>query len=258
MAKPSLYIGAMEPGGEIDQESSHIAGRSAAVPGAARLLAQSVWPSARRAFASLFSIIAFPLFLLSLIGLAKILSNAALLDLSAQLRAIVGAQSAALEAFLRQVATLGLNLPAWSVDVAAIYLSIGATMARAEKDSLLAVELNFRETLDAAWRCIRELRLDYFFFAIPKLVRGTAVRCLWPLDALYRLSQPFEVEGPGPTGDDISTTVRRGELREFAAQVSEAGVWDKQTLYDHRQVLLWHVSFSLGAVYLTNLIGGLL
>ncbi len=248
----------MEPGGESDQESSQFAGGSPAAPGVARLLAQSVWPSARRAFASLFSIIAFPLFLLSLIGLAKILSNAALLDLSAQLRAIVGAQSAALEAFLRQVATFGLNLPAWSLDVAAIYLSIGATMARAEKDSLLAVELNFRETLDAAWRCVRELRLDYFFFAIPKPVRGTVVRCLWPLDVLYRLSQPFEVEGPGPTGDEISTSVRRGELREFAAQVSEAGVWDKQTLYDHRQVLLWHVAFSLGAVYLSNVIGGLL
>ena len=246
------------PGDAADNKEEQAQEAASPAPGAARLLAQSVWPSARRAFASLFSIIAFPLFLLSLIGLAKILSNAALLDLSAQLRAIVGAQSAALEAFLRQVATLGLNLPAWSVDVAAIYLSIGATMARAEKVSLLAVELNLRESLDAAWRCIRELRLDYFFFAIPKLVRGTAVRCLWPLDALYRLSQAFEVEGPGPTGDDISTTVRRGELCEFAAQVSEAGVWEKQTLYDHRQVLLWHVAFSLGAVYLTNLIGGIL
>jgi hypothetical protein len=248
----------MEPGGQIDLERGEGAGVTSVTPNAVQLLAQSVWPSARRAFASLFSIIAFPLFLLSLIGLAKILSNAALLDLSAQLRAIVGAQSAALDAFIRQITTVGLSLPAWSVDAAAIYFSAGATMARAEKDALLAVELDFRETLDAAWRCIRELRLDYFFFAIPKSVRGTAVRVLWPLDALYRLSQPFEVEGPGPTGDDISTTVRRGELREFAAQVSEAGVWQKQTLYDHRQVLLWHIAFSLGGVYLSNFVAGLL
>jgi hypothetical protein len=92
----------------------------AAAPGMARLMAQSLLPSARRSFASLFSIIAFPLFLLSLIGLAKFLSNAALLDLSAQLRAIVGAQSAALEAFVRRIAMIGLNMPAWSVDAAAV------------------------------------------------------------------------------------------------------------------------------------------
>jgi hypothetical protein len=117
--------------------------------------------------------------------------------------------------------------------------------------------LTFKENMDAIARCVRERRLDYFFFSIPKPVRGTAVRGLWPLVSLYRLAQPFEVEGPGPDGDDISTTVWRGELRDFAAQVSEAGVWEQQTLYDQRQVLLWHIAFSLIAVYLANIIGSM-
>ena len=222
--------------------------------GAGKLLLQSAGPSARRAFSSLLSIIALSLFVLSLIGLAKILSNAALLDLSARLHAVVGAQSAAIKECLRAAANLGLGLPPWSVDAALIHLSVGSTVARSEKDSLLSLELDFRETLDAIWSCISKLRVDYFFFAIPKPARGIAVRCLWPLVTLYRLSQPFIVEGPGPSGDDIVSTVPRRDLQSFAAQVAEAGVWEQQTLCDQRQVLLWHVAFSLVAVYLSNLI----
>jgi|GEM_PF-2516383 len=244
----------MEPGGKTDRERGEAGGVAPATPSALQLLAQSVWPSARRAFESLFSIIAFPLFLLSLIGLAKFLSSAALMELSVSLRTIVGAQSAALDAIIRQIATVGLSLPAWSFDAAAIYLSAGATVARSEKDSLLSLELDFRETLDAIWSCISKLRVDYFFFAIPKPARGIAVRCLWPLVTLYRLSQPFIVEGPGPSGDDIVSTVPRRDLQSFAAQVGEAGVWEQQTLCDQRQVLLWHVAFSLVAVYLSNLV----
>jgi hypothetical protein len=91
--------------------------------------------------------------------------------------------------------------------------------------------------------------VDSLVLSIPKSVRGAFVRLAWPLMALYRLKTPFVVDGPGPSGDIISSSVPRKELKDFAAMVTAAGSWKGQKVYDFRQIVMWHFLIVAAAGY---------
>jgi hypothetical protein len=227
-----------------------------AVPPLWRVILSSIWPSLRRSLAAIFSVLGLPLFLLALISLVKLFDLTDLMTLSERMKEVTDAQSGVIQAAFdwTPIARLGLPdwVPRWLVDTGTIWASIGATALRAERNGLLAVRLTFREMLSSAGEALRRLRIDHAFFALPRLIRKGAVQWAWPLVFLYRLSQPYEVEGPGPDGETMVTTVPRKALKDFVGQVSTAISWKGQRLIDQRQVILWHALLAGGSAWLLN------
>lgn len=221
---------------------------SPAPPPLWRVTLGAVWPSFRRSARSILSLVALPLFLLSVVSLAKIFGDASLIDLGGRLKAAVEAQTDAVDQIVAAIAALGIAAPRWMIDLAPIYLSLGTTSARAERSTLLATEVD-DETARGLWRDgFRSARVDLLYLAVPSAVRDVVLRLTWPAALLYRLRQPWVIEGPGPDGDEIATTVPGRELRTFVAMVSGAVPWSTQTVYDQRQILAWQAVFGVAAV----------
>jgi len=234
---------------------SDVASDNPALPAAPplwRVRLGALWPSMRRSAAAIFSLFALPLFLLSTISLAKLLNDASLIELSARLRAAVEAQTDIVDDLLSAFGALGWALPRWVLDLAPIYLSLGATSARAERDALISTEIDPGERPRLLTDGLRKARIDYLLFAVPNALRGHAVRLLWPAVLAHRLRQPYLVEGPGPTGDDIVSTVPARELGDFVKMVSETIPWRTQTMYDQRQIIGWQVAYGAAALQLMN------
>ena len=212
------------------------------VPTKLQLLAGSVWPSIRRAFRGIFSIMGFPLFLLAAVSVIKYLNMTDLIELKGLALRIVEAQADALDQLGDVLLQYGVSFPLWLADAAALYLSIGNTWSRAEKDDLVAVENGNSDRWKLFWEWISRARVDSLLLSLPRLTREGFVRLFWPLMALYRLKTPFVVDGPGPDGDSISSSVPRHELVDFAGMVTAThGTWAGQTLYDFRQIFVWHL-----------------
>ena len=60
------------------------------------------------------------------------------------------------------------------------------------------------------------------------------------------------MEGPGPSGDEIASTVPARELGAFVEMVSANVPWSTQTIYDQRQILAWQAVFGVAAVALAS------
>lgn len=207
----------------------------------------SLWPSFKRAVASIFSAFTLPFFLLAVVSLIKVFGALGWIELSSALKHLVQLQSEAIGHLQGYLARIGLSVPQWVIDGAVIYMFIGGTMVRAERDELLAVILDpgthwqtFRAGLSGG-------RIEFMFYAVPMILRAWTVRLAWPLVAIYRWGTPYVVVGPGPTGDEISTSVPRSDIGQFLAHVAEHGMIDRQVVYDHRQVLVWEFALSGGA-----------
>lgn len=214
-----------------------------------RPLALSFWPSLRRALGGIVSLVGLPLFLLAATSALKLLSGGGIVTPTGWVAVLLDWQAAALDWAAAQAARwIGWQVPQAWLDIALIWLFYGNATARAEREELAqgAEGLTLRERLGEIGSGLRHLRLDTLFAALPTPVLAVLVRLGWPLIGLHRLAQPWVIEGPGPSGDRISTSVWRKDLGEFHAMLREAGVWDDQTVYDHRQVLLWQVLFGLG------------
>lgn len=212
------------------------------------MLAGSVWPSLRRALRGIFSIIGFPLFLLASVTVTKYLNLMDLIDLQGLALRIVEAQENALDHLSDLLWKYAVALPHWLMDAAALYLSIGNTWSRAERDDLVAVENDRTHRWQLFKEWISKGRVDSLLLSLPQITRQGFVRLFWPLMALYRLKTPFVVDGPGPQGDSISSSVPRRELSDFAGMVTQAhGTWKGQTVYDFRQIFLWHTALVVGA-----------
>jgi hypothetical protein len=213
----------------------------------AELLAQSWSPSWRRALASILSVFSIPLLLLAAISAAKLMTAAGLISPTGWLKTVIEWQSGWVESVRGALQALRISVPAIAIDGAMFYIFVGNAVARAEADELMAV------TLDdgTAWKFFKdafaERRADYFFYSLPWLVRWIAIRMLWPIATVYRFGTPWVIEGPGPSGDEISTSVRRREMPDFIAQLTEAGAWAKQTVYDCRLVLLAQLLLGLAS-----------
>lgn len=257
-----VYIGDLS-----DSRPKHQSGHSSAsvkpppvfisaAPPLWRVILSSLWPSLLRSLAAIFSLFGFPLFLLGLISLVKLFGLTDLLALSKRMKEITDTQSGLIQSVFDWTPIARLGLPdwvsRWLVDAGVIWASIGATAMRAERNGLLAVQLTFREMLSSAWEAIRSLRIDHAFLALPSFIRRGAVQWAWPLVFLYRLSQPYEVQGPGPDGETIVTTVPRNGLKDFVGQVSAAIGWKGQRLIDQRQVILWHALLAGSSAWLLN------
>lgn len=213
----------------------------------ARIACRALWPSLNRALGSVCSVLSIPLLLLAAISATKLFAMAGLVQPHGWLAEIVAWQSWMIEHLRELLASLRIALPAHAFDTAFVYLFIGNAVARAERDELLAVELDKGSAWATLARAFRNGRLEFLFFAIPMMVRGIALRVLWPLAAIYRLGTPWVVDGPGLSGDEISTSVRRGDLVAFARAIDEAGLWKCQTVFDHRVVLLLQLLLGLAA-----------
>ncbi|MFM2421744.1 MAG: hypothetical protein RL291_274 [Pseudomonadota bacterium] len=212
-----------------------------------RLLGRSWRPSLRRALASTLSVFAIPLLLLAAISAAKLMTAAGLISPTGWLKAVMDWQSGWVEWARRALETLHITVPSIFIDGVMFYIFVGNAVARAEADELMAVTLDEGEAWPMFKRAFTKLRADYFFYSLPWLLRWVAIRLLWPLAAVYRFGTPWVVDGPGPDGDDISTSVRRADMPGFIAQLKEAGAWAKQTVYDCRLVLLWQLLIGLGS-----------
>ncbi len=215
-------------------------GRSA--PSRRRLLLQSLWPSFRRTLRALFSAVGLPLFVLAIISAVKFFEWADLINLRGFAERLIGAQENLFALAAQFLSSYGLHIPVWVTDAAFAYFSVGNTMARAEKSDLLGVQSDFDRPWSEFFDGVRRLRFDLVALAMPQWLRHGFVRLAWPLAALYRLHTPFVVEGPGPGGDLISSSVPRRELVAFAKQVSDAIGWKGQTVFDSRQILFWHAA----------------
>lgn len=193
-------------------------------------------PSLGRAAASIFSVFSLPLLLLAAISAAKLMTAAGLIVPAGWFRSLLDWQNGWVEAALRVLEAVRFQLPSQVVDAAMLYVFVGNAVARSEADELMAV------TLDegTAWQCfkdaIRQWRADYAFYSLPWGLRWFAIRLFWPVAVAYRVGTPWVVDGPGPTGEEISSSVRRSDMAGFIEQVMAAGVWDRQTLFDCRLV----------------------
>ncbi len=220
-----------------------------------RPLALSFWPSLRRALGGIVGLVGLPLFVLAATSALKLLSGGGVVTPSGWITVLLDWQAAALDWVVTQAAQwTEWRIPQAWLDIALIWLFFGNATARAEREELAqgASGLTLGERLGELWSGLRHLRLDTLLNALPTPVLAVLLRVGWPLIALHRLAQPWVVEGPGPTGDTISSSVWRKDLGEFHEMVSNAGVWDQQTVYDHRQVLLWQVLFGLGTSFGIN------
>lgn len=221
-------------------------------PGRLRLLAGSIWPSLSATLKAIFSLLGFPVFLLAMMGAAKYLNLFDLIELKGIALRIIETQKDVLDDIAELAAAYGLKFPAIVADAVVLYLSVGNTMARAEKDDLVNVDNDDSDHWELFKEWLTRGRVDSLLLSLPKITRDGFVRLFWPLMMLYRLKTPFVVSGPGPTGDTINSSVPRRELVEFASMVTEArGTWEGQTVQDFRQIFFWHVALVLGASALT-------
>lgn len=202
--------------------------------------AQSLWPSLRRTLAALFSFMGLPIFVLAVLGTLKLLDQYALIDLTGYSAYLVNLYSMVSQDGLEYIALYGPNLPPYVLDFVLIYLSFGNPIARSERNEILATSLDKEERRAVLAAGLKLSNIGMLFMLIPTWMRNPFLRVFWPLVVLYRLANPFVVEGPGPSGDDISSTVPRTELLSFANMVAEAGQWENQTLYDQRLIVVWH------------------
>ncbi len=216
-------------------------------PVEATALRRSLLPSLRRAFGSNLSAFSLPLLALAAISAAKLLQWLGLIDPVGLLRTLMAWQSAGVEWLVQRVALFGITIPRWLVDAALFYVFVGNAITRSEQNELMAVELEPGERLDRLREGFVKLRAEFVIYAIPALVRGIVIRAFWPLVALHRLSTPWVVEGPGPDGEEISSAVRRAEIADFEQMVRDAGVWNEQTVFDHRQVIVWQILIGVCA-----------
>lgn len=225
-------------------------GEAGEAPGRLALFLGTIWPSFSRTIAALFSALGLPLFLLASISAAKYFGAADLVVVKGLAARLLEEQESILRSFSGFAAQYGLHLPPRFVEAVTAYVSIGNTVLRAEKDDLVAVDT---DDGPSRWAHLKEAfgkaRVDSFVLAVPKGVRGAFVRLAWPLMALYRLKTPFVVDGPGPSGDIISSSVPRKELKDFAAMVAESGSWKGQKVYDFRQIVTWHFLIVAAAGY---------
>lgn len=211
------------------------------------LFARSWRSSLWRAIGSTLSVFSIPLLLLAAISAAKLMTAAGLMSPTGWLKAAVDWQSGWVEGLRRALEPVRIHVPSIAIDGALFYIFVGNAVARSEANELLAV------TLDdgAAWPMFKsafaERRADYFFYSLPWLLRWFAIRLLWPLAAVYRFGTPWVVDGLGPDGDDISTSVLRRDMPDFVAQLTQAGAWTKQTVYDCRLILLTQLLIGLAS-----------
>ena len=217
----------------------------------------SLWPSFTRAVVSIFSAFSLPFFLLAVVSLIKMFGALGWVELSSALRDLVELQSDAIGHVRGYLERVGLSVPEWLIDAAVIYMFIGSTMVRAERDELLAVVLDPGTAWQTFRAGLRGRRIEFLFYAVPAMLRSSAVRLAWPLVAIYRWGTPYVVVGPGPTGDEISTSVSRSDIGEFLANISEHGSIAQQVVYDHRQVLAWEFALSGGAALSVTVLSGL-
>lgn len=228
-------------------------GPAASAPGRLRLFLGSLWPSFRRTLRAVFSALGLPVFLLAAISAAKYFSLWGAIDLGGIALRLVEWQQYGLERLAELAGRFGLDLPPALLDGALIYLSVGNTVARAEKDDLVSVDNARSERGALVMEFFTRGRIDSLLLGMPRLLRDPFVRIFWPLMALYRLRTPFVVDGPGPDGDEISSSLRRGELEDFAAMVTASrGTWKGQSVHDFRQILAWHFLFVAAGGYLTG------
>lgn len=221
-------------------------------PGRLRLLAGTLWPSLRTALGAISSLFGFPVFLLAMIGAAKYLQFFNLIELKGWALIIVETQTDLLDQIAEAAAAYGVKFPAILADAVVMYLSVGNTMARAEKGDLLTVDNEESNHWELFKEWITKGRVDSLLLSLPKIARDGFVRLFWPLMVLYRLKTPFVVSGPGPSGNTISSSVPRRELVDFARMVTEAhGTWKGQSIQDFRQIFLWHLILVAGATALS-------
>jgi len=224
-------------------------GEAGKAPGRLALFLGTMWPSFSRTIAALFSALGLPLFLLAAVSAAKYFGAADFVVVKGLAARILEEQENILRYLYGIAAQYGFRLPPWLVETVIAYASIGNTVLRAERDDLVAVDTGG----SSRWVLLKEAfgkgRVDSLVLAIPKSVRGAFVRLAWPLMALYRLKTPFVVDGPGPSGDIISSSVPRKELKDFAAMVTAAGSWKGQKVYDFRQIVTWHFLIVAAAGY---------
>ncbi len=197
-----------------------------------------------RALASVFSVFSIPLLLLAAISAAKLLTAAGLIFPVGWLKHVIDWQSDWLESIRHALQAVRIFVPAIALDVTMFYIFVGNAVGRAEADDLMAVTLDKGTAWQTFKDALAERRAEYFFYSQPWPLRWITIRVLWPIAAAYRFGTPWVVEGPGPAGDEISTSVRRRDMPDFIAQLTEAGAWAAQTVYDCRIVLL--VQFLLG------------
>lgn len=226
--------------------------RPAKPPSRLRLLAGSVWPSLGTALSAIFSLFGLPVFLLAMIGAAKYLQLFDLIELKGLALRIVETQSDVLDQIAEAAAEHGIRFPAMLVDAFVVYLSVGNTMARAEKTDLVGVENSDSDHWALFKEWLTRGRVDSLLLSLPQVTRDGFVRLFWPVMMLYRLKTPFVVIGPGPTGDTISSSVPRRELLEFSEMVTGAhATWKGQKVQDFRQIFVWHVVLVTGATALS-------
>lgn len=211
------------------------------------MVLRSVGPSIRRALSSIVSVFSLPLLLLAAISAAKLLQVFGLMEPYGWFKIAIEWQTGIVEFIQECLAIVRLSIPAYVFDVVLFYIFVGNAVARAERDELLAVELDDGTAGKIFIEAVKKRRVELFFYSIPGLTRGLMVRLLWPLAALYRLGTPWVVDGPGPDGEEISTSVTRPELLQFASMVAEAGLWSQQTLYDHRLVLISQIALGIAS-----------
>jgi hypothetical protein len=205
---------------------------------------QTLVPSFLRAVRSTLTVVALPLLLLSVISLCKLVSQAGWVELVGPLQALVNLQERWLVLGLDRVADLGLRLPPWVVDVFVVYLFPGAAIVHSERHELLAIEIDPGHRLATLREGLTTPRLDSLFMGIPMPIRPWFLRVVWPLVLVHRLRTPYIVEGPGPGGDEISSSVPSGEIAEFIDMANEGTGGLPQTVFDQRQVIVWALVIS--------------
>lgn len=246
-----FYLGDLHTSSPEDSDAAPAAS-SVKAPGKLRLLAGTLWPSLRTALGAIFSLFGLPVFLLAMIGAAKYLQIFNLIELQGWALSIIETQADVLDDIAEAAAAYGLKFPAILADAVVMYLSVGNTMARAEKSDLLSVENEDSNHWGLFKEWFTKGRVDSLLLSLPQMTRDGFVRLFWPLMMLYRLKTPFVVTGPGPSGDAISSSVPRRELVGFARMVTEAhGTWKGQSIQDFRQIFVWHFVLVLGATALS-------
>jgi hypothetical protein len=224
-----------------------------APPGRFRLFIYSLWPSFAHTLKSILSVIGFPVFLLASLSAVKYLAIWNVLEIGGVLAQLIAWQQFWLDYASDYIAGYGIHVPPVIIDAALVYLSVGNTVARSEKQELLSVHGVGSERWALLGEFFTRGRIDSLTYAVPRFMRGGFIRISWPLIVLYRLGTPFVVEGPGPDGSPISSAVPRRELADFAAMVTSAhGTWKGQSVKDFRQIVVWHFALVALGAWLTG------
>lgn len=246
-----FYLGDLHTWSPEDSDAAPATAKAKS-PGRLQLLAGTLWPSLSTALGAIFSLFGFPVFLLAMIGAAKYLQLFNLIELKGWALSIIETQADVLGDIAAAAAAYGLKFPAILADALIMYLSVGNTMAKAEKNDLVSVDNDDFNHWALFKEWITRGRVDSLVLSLPKVARDGFVRLFWPLMVLYRLKTPFVISGPGPSGDTINSSVPRRELVDFARMVTEAhGTWKGQSIQDFRQIFVWHVVLVFGATALS-------